>query len=144
MGHDWPAGRTLHSINAVNRFFFTCVPRRGINIVHFERKLVPIHVTIVHRMWQEPRDISCSFQVEVFRVVYFGGPCCLHLHVTLKMEAAWTSETLVFYLNTTRRHNPEDLDLKNHRRERLKTCFLYPVSSSLLSCCLQTFHSSLY
>jgi len=24
--------------------------------------------------------------------------------------------------NTTRRHNPEDLDLNHHRRESLKTC----------------------
>jgi hypothetical protein len=32
---------------------------------------------------------------------------------------------LVSYHNTTRRHNPEDLDLKHHRREILKARIKY-------------------
>jgi hypothetical protein len=35
------------------------------------------------------------------------------------MEAAWTSKMFVSY-HITRRHHPEDLDLKHHRRESLK------------------------
>jgi len=61
-------------------------------------------------------------QVDVFRIV---APCSVavgHRRFTVKMEATWSSETLVFYLNTRRRHNSEDLDLNLHRRENLESC----------------------
>jgi hypothetical protein len=54
---------------------------------------------------------AVKIQVEVFWVVTpcsvvvgyqcFRGPCCLHLHFTIKMEAARSSETMVSYHNTT-------------------------------------------
>jgi len=38
------------------------------------------------------------------------------------MEAGRSSEALVPYHNITRRYNTEDLDLKLHGRENLKSC----------------------
>jgi hypothetical protein len=37
------------------------------------------------------------------------------------MEAARTSETLVNFYQTTRRYNPQDSQLRTHRRENLKS-----------------------
>jgi hypothetical protein len=39
---------------------------------------------------------------------------------TLKMDVARSSETLIFYNNTTRRHNAEHLDFRHHCRESLE------------------------
>jgi hypothetical protein len=85
---------------------------------------------------------AVMFQVELFLVLnpcsvvagyqHFRGPCCLHLQDEVKIKAARTSETLVSYHNTTWRHNPEDLDLKRHRRERPKTQSLRFLMVSIL------------
>jgi hypothetical protein len=49
------------------------------------------------------------------------------------MEATWTTETLVSCHHITRRHNPEDLDLKHHHHEGFKT-LVYREDCSPVSC----------
>jgi hypothetical protein len=51
-------------------------------------------------------------------------------HFTLKMEAAWTSGTVVSYQNTTWRNTPEDMDL----RWKVFGSNLLPLQSNLGFC----------
>jgi hypothetical protein len=63
-----------------------------------------------------PEDhVASTFRVKSLHVLED------HAKFTLKNEAASSSETLVSYHNTRRRHSPEDLNLNLHRRENLKS-----------------------
>jgi hypothetical protein len=47
------------------------------------------------------------------------------------MEAARTSETLVNFYQTTRCYNPEDSNLHTHRRENLKSYYVYSINERI-------------
>jgi hypothetical protein len=76
-----------------------------------------VHMYQSVRIKKSLRTLKYWLQVEVFWVVTsctvklghlsFG---CLHLHFSLKIEEARSSETLVPYFNNAWRHNPEDFE----------------------------------
>jgi hypothetical protein len=78
--------------------------------------LTPCNVAICLRRFEGYENVGCKFLRNV--VIRLQHLHCVTTQRTLtrtfamKMEAAWASEISVFYHNTTRRHNPEDLDLK--------------------------------
>jgi hypothetical protein len=67
-----------------------------------------------------PREGFAQFPVGSYFLLLHPDPLAAITHFTLKMDVAMSSETLVSYHNTTRRHNTEDLDLNYYRRENLK------------------------
>jgi hypothetical protein len=74
--------------------------------------------------------------VEVYQ--RFRGPCCRHHqgHIAMMMEAAWTTETVVNFYQTTRRYNPEDSHLRLPRssfvRIAYSRCHTFLVNDTVL------------
>jgi hypothetical protein len=82
-------------------------------------------------------------QVQVFWVVTPCGDVVGYqsfgvLCFTLKMEAAWPTETLISYHNTTKRHKPGDLEMKLQRHENLITNI--KIEFKKIACCEMSPH----
>ena len=60
------------------------------------------------------------------------GTGCFHLHCiysTLKMDIAWSSEVVVSFFQTTRRHTPENSSLLRHSGKNFKSYKIEGVTS---------------
>jgi hypothetical protein len=71
---------------------------------------------------------AASMKMAVFWVV---APCSL---VEVMMEAARTSETLVYFYQTTRHYNPEDCHLRFPSSFSTKILFAFLISSMRVTC----------
>jgi hypothetical protein len=73
-------------------------------------------------VWTVSRvEFSRNMCSVTYRFQYLTMNCC-----------SVPSKTSVSYHNTTRRHNPEDLELTLHRRENFKSCILRNVLNHTL------------
>jgi hypothetical protein len=75
------------------------------------------------RMWYHT---YCIARFEVFTAVKIQVEVFLNVLFTMKMEAAWTSETVPYHI-TTWRHNLEEQELNF-------SYFLLPWSLMVMSC----------
>jgi len=85
---------------------------------NFTRCFVCVRNTVCHSCTVHFESEVWGFHVEIFQFVtpcsvaiVYGGPCSCHLQDEVKMEATWTSVTLLCYRRSARRHNPQDVDL---------------------------------
>jgi len=59
----------------------------------------------------------------------FRGPCCLHLHGEVKLEAARSAKVLVSYHNTRQPHDAGDLESVDKLSEVYSGLAVNPICS---------------